>query len=226
MNYRIDADAIQALLPGRMRAKRIEGHAIGGICLIRLAAMRPAWWPLPLGIGGESAAHRIAVEWDTDEGTKEGVYIPRRDTSSRWLAGAGGRAFPGQQRLAQITADEDAGRYRVAVESGDGEVHVSVDASESTRFPEDSVFPDLATASTFFEAGGLGYSERSDCAALDGIELCCDRWEMQPLDVHAVHSSYFEANPLLPKSAVAFDCALLMTDIPHAWVRTSRLDRS
>jgi len=82
-NFRIDAERMAAALPAPFRPQLHQGWAIGGICLIRLKNIRPSFWPLPWGIGSENAAHRIAVEWDVDGQTQQGVYIPRRDTDSR-----------------------------------------------------------------------------------------------------------------------------------------------
>jgi hypothetical protein len=46
-------------------------------------------------MSSENAAHRIAVDWDEAGYHGTGVYIPRRDTPSRFNALAGGRLFPG-----------------------------------------------------------------------------------------------------------------------------------
>src|SRR5688572_9935773 len=83
VNFRVAPEVIQRILPYAFRPKLYEGHAIAGICLIRLEQIRPIEFPAFLGISSENAAHRIAVEWrDADGITREGVYIPRRDTGS------------------------------------------------------------------------------------------------------------------------------------------------
>ena len=57
-----------------------------------------------VGMTSENSAHRIAVEWDDEEGVvKEGVFVPRRDTDSRLVALAGGRIFPGMHHLSKET---------------------------------------------------------------------------------------------------------------------------
>ena len=65
-NYRINPKVVSAILPPPFRPKLVNGFAIGGICLIRLKAMRPRFFPFRWGIGSENAAHRIAVEWEVD----------------------------------------------------------------------------------------------------------------------------------------------------------------
>jgi hypothetical protein len=83
VNYRVDADVAARLLPAPFRPKLANGYAMAGICLIRLNRLRPAFIPLPVGIGSENAAHCFAVEWERGGQRLEGVFIPRRDTNSR-----------------------------------------------------------------------------------------------------------------------------------------------
>jgi hypothetical protein len=42
-------------------------------------------------------------------------------------------------------------------------------------------------------------------------------WEVQPLEVLNVKSSFFENEEVFPKGSVKFDNALLMTNIEHEW---------
>src|ERR1051326_1862789 len=83
VNYRVDPDVLTKILPAPFRPKLVNGAGMAGVCLIRLKKIRPRFLPSFLGISSENAAHRIAVEWENDGETKEGVFIPRRDTSSR-----------------------------------------------------------------------------------------------------------------------------------------------
>ncbi|WP_218137711.1 hypothetical protein [Streptomyces sp. 2131.1] len=46
----------------------LHGHAVTGICLLRLGSVRPVRAPKALGLRSENAAHRIAVEWDGPDG--------------------------------------------------------------------------------------------------------------------------------------------------------------
>src|SRR4051794_7941562 len=91
VNFRADATITQKLLPPEFRPKLQDGHAMVGICLIRLEQIRPAFFPFKIGVSSENAAHRFAVTWTDRNGEeKEGVFIPRRDTSSRFNHWAGG----------------------------------------------------------------------------------------------------------------------------------------
>ena len=55
---------------------------MAGICLIRLKDIRPRGFGAMFGVSSENAAHRIAVNGTRGGATREGVFIPRRDTSS------------------------------------------------------------------------------------------------------------------------------------------------
>lgn len=216
-NYHIDPEVMAQSLPAPFRPKIVDGHAIGGICLIRLKNIRPRFIPFPWGIRSENAAHRIAVEWDVDGKTQEGVYIPRRDTNSRWNTLAGGTIFPGVHHHASFTVDETDNHFSVSVQSDDGEVQVQVSGTVTESLPKSSVFSSTSEASEFFRLGSLGYSDTLTDGQFDGLEMSCDNWQVEALDVEKVESSYFEDVSRFPKGSATFDCALLMRGIDHEW---------
>ena len=107
VNYRAEPEAIKKILPTQFRPKLHNGNAIAGICLIRLEHIRPKFAPKFVGISSENAAHRIAIEWENDNGeTKEGVFIPRRDTDSFINHFVGGTLFPGEHNAADFSVTE------------------------------------------------------------------------------------------------------------------------
>jgi Uncharacterized conserved protein (COG2071) len=217
VNFHIDPEAMRRALPAPFRPKVVHGQAIGGICLIRLKDVRPAALPLPCGLRSENAAHRIAVEWDQDGQTREGVYIPRRDTDSRLNALVGGRVFPGVHHHATFECVEEEGRYSVSMASDDGGAEIRVVGEVTDSVPPESVFSTLDEASRFFEEGSLGYSDAHTDGEFDGLELRCEGWKVEALSVSDVHSSYFSDSERFPAGSVGFDCALLMRDIEHEW---------
>ena len=148
VNYTVDPAITKTIIPSPFKPKIVNGKAIAGICLIRLKQVRPKGLPAFIGFGSENGAHRIAVEWEEDGQVKEGVYIPRRDTSSRINTLLGGRLFPGRHHHARFDVDENRGIYHVAFESDDRTV-ISVDARVTDSFNPQSVFKDLSAASDF-----------------------------------------------------------------------------
>ncbi|MGE0610536.1 MAG: DUF2071 domain-containing protein [Pirellulales bacterium] len=217
VNFRVDPQILAAVLPAPFRPQLANGWGMAGICLIRLRHIRPRLWPASLGISSENAAHRVAVEWYEAGRTRSGVFIPRRDTSSRLNAWAGGRLFPGEHGWARFDVREDVNRFHVALDSEDGRTHVLVDGSVAQQLPKSSVFSTLEAASEFFRQGALGYSATRQPGVYDGLELHCQTWRVEPLGVDRVESSYFEDRRLFPEGAATFDCALLMRGIPHQW---------
>ena len=217
VNFRVDPGVMQAQLPPRFRPKLHQGHAIAGICLIRLEAVRPRLVPRFLGLSSENAAHRIAVHWETDAGEKEGVFIPRRDTGSGMNQLAGGRLFPGEHHRARFAVRESPDRIDLAMHSTDGAVSVRLRGRLGGVLPGSSCFSSLPEASSFFEPGSLGYSVTRETGRLDGIELRTHGWRVEPLQVDDVHSSYFSDETRFPRGSVDFDCALVMRNVGHEW---------
>ncbi|WP_345949093.1 DUF2071 domain-containing protein [Mucilaginibacter sp. PAMB04274] len=214
VNFTVDLDVAKFIVPAPFTPKAFNSKAIAGICLIRLKQVRPKGLPAFIGIGSENGAHRIAVEWMEDGKLREGVYIPRRDTSSAFNALVGGRVFPGRHYHAKFNVKEEADNYHVAFKSSDATM-ISVDAKLAHSLPPHSIFKDLQEASAFFKAGATGYSPNG--SKYDGLHLNTYRWNMKPLEVSNVRSSFFEDEKVFPKGSVQFDNALLMTDIEHEW---------
>ena len=217
VNYHVDPDYLQKLLPDPFRPKRIHGMGIAGICLIRLKQLRPRALPALLGFSSENAAHRIAVEWEEHGQHREGVYIPRRDTSSQFNILIGGRLFPGVHHHASFQVREEDEFFSVRLISDDGETRVTVEAHVASCLPEHSIFASLEEASAFFEQGSLGYSVTNQVGKLDSLELRCRNWKVEPLQVTKAQSSFFDDPKRFPYGSAELDCALLMRAIRHEW---------
>lgn len=217
VNFRVPPDVIRKLLPPYFQPKQVRGWAMAGVCLIRLKGIRPNGFPLPCGITSENAAHRIAVEWNENGVRREGVFIPRRDTSSALQALAGGRIFPGHHHLADFDAVEHADDFELQMQSRDGSAVVEISAHRADKIPATSIFASLDEASDFFARGSIGYSATANPNCCDGIELFTTRWQVEPLDVQFVRSSFFEDKDRFPRGSIRFDCALLMRNIEHEW---------
>ena len=188
-----------------------------GICLIRLEHIRPKFAPEFVGISSENAAHRIAVEWDESGATKEGVFIPRRDTDSFINHLAGGTIFPGEHHSADFSVKETENEIDFAMKSKDGKVKVNFEGHISENFPANSVFSSIAEASAFFEKGSLGYSVTKDGKELDGITLQIENWKVEALNLDSVKSNFYENETVFPQGSIEFDHALIMRNIAHEW---------
>lgn len=219
LNYRIDPEVAAKQLPAPFRPRTFGGFAIAGICLIRLEDIRPRFVPGILGISSENAAHRFAVEWERGETKPEGVYIPKRHTGSKLNSFLGGRFFPGVHESASFEIEESAeGHIDLSITDRTGTALVKVISKEAADFPSSSIFT-LDESSQFFENGSLGYSPAAGSSnTAEGLRLDTEKWEVSPLAVEAIESSYFDDQTRFPAGSIAFDHALLMRDVPHCWV--------
>lgn len=217
VNYRLEPEALASVLPPPFRPAMVGGFGIAGICLLRLADIRPAGMPALLGVTTENAAHRVAVEWDTPEGPVAGVYIPRRDTSSRLSALLGGRIFPGWQHRASFRVEEGGGSYRVELSSRDRAVEVAVTAHLAQQVMADSVFGSLEDASAFFRCAPLGYAATPRRGVFDGVELTAEDWAIAPLHLDEARSSFFDDPARFGPGAAVADSAFLMAGLETTW---------
>jgi len=217
VNFKVDPEILAQIVPAPLRPLEIDGHGIAGICLIRLRHLRPSPLPAWLGLGSENAAHRIAVEWDEGGCTRAGVFIPRRDTSSRLTTLAGGRLFPGLHHHARFKVVERGQDYRLEIDSDDRAVHIEVRGHAAQALPPDSVFGSVDEAATFFERGAIGFSPAMQAGRLDGVELCNRNRDVTPLAVDHVASSFFDDPQRFPAGSIHLDSALLMRGIDHDW---------
>ena len=218
VNFRVDPEVIQRVLPPRFRPKFYSGYAVAGICLIRLEHIHPKGFPAMVAVSSENAAHRIAVTWHDENGQAcEGVFIPRRDTNSQMNYLLGGRLFPGEHHRADFTIAETEGDIALSMSSRDRAITVEVEGTVAQALPRSSIFPSLPDASAFFECGSLGYSVTRDSDRLDGLKLVTKTWRVEPLEVAHVYSSFFGDERMFPKGSVEFDDALIMRNNAHEW---------
>src|SRR5262249_4979299 len=150
-------------------------------------------------------------------------FIPRRDTNAVLNKLAGGRIFPGIHHSATFHIAEESNQFEVEMRSNNDATFVQVKAHVTDRPPGDSVFCSLDEASRFFREGSLGWSARAKENEFDGMELRCDKWQMGPLAIERVESSFFSNRELFPIGSTKFDSAFLMREIPHKWHAQGRL---
>jgi len=214
INFTVNPDIISRIIPEPFRPKLYQGKAIVGICLIRLKKIRPKGLPSLISLSSENGAHRIAVKWVEKGELREGVFIPRRDTSSKINSFVGGKIFPGRHYHADLNVIETNGHYGVAFRSTDGTT-IEINAYKTNHFDPNSIFKTIENASEFFQRGAVGYSPSGK--KFEGLELKTYNWKVEPLTVSKIQSSFFEDETVFPKGSIHFDNALLMTKVEHEW---------
>jgi hypothetical protein len=217
LNYRLDPATLQRTLPRPFRPKLYRGYGVGGVCMIRFSGLRPRLVPRWLGLGSENAAHRIAVEWEQDGEKREGVFIPRRDTNSRFNRTFGGRVFPGIFQRSTFDAQESSSSVSVRIVREDGGDEVTFVGHVSEGLPVTSIFLSLAEAVGFFSLGATGYSATHSDGHYHGMELRCLNWSVVPVAIEQARSCFFDDRDRFPEGTAQLDCALLMRGIAHEW---------
>lgn len=216
VNYRIDPGRVSALLPHPLRPQLVNGYAVAGVCFIRLGGARPARLPRAMGLTTENAAHRFAVKWHDAQGRHTGVYVPRRETSSRITAALGSHIFPGAYHLARFQVTESANVIRISVRSRDRTVSLSAEAAPAEALTS-RLFATLEQAMNFFRHGALGFSPSAVHGCLDGVRLHSTSWAATPMTITQMRSSMFDDTALFPHGTCTLDSALLMSNINARW---------
>ena len=226
INYRVDPVWMERQLPQPFQPLVHRGYAIAGICLIRLERMSPLASPLPFGFSSENAAHRVAVRWQEESATKEGVFVMRRDTNSLVNFLLGGKFFSGPYHRADFQITDTSPSIQIGMRSRDRKVRLAFHAIARGEFPSSSIFTSLAEASEFFERGSLGYSAAPGSPHYDGIELNLKSWDVHSLSVSHLSDDYFDDRNRFPDGTIEFDHALILRDVQHQWVPAPSLLRA
>jgi Uncharacterized conserved protein (COG2071) len=217
LNYSADAELVQRVLPTPFRPKLQKNKAVVGICMIRFRDMRPMFVPSWMGSGSENAAHRIAAEWEDDGVTKQGVFIPRRDTNSWLNYRLGGRIFRTHFNRSNFVVAETESTYDIKVFGQDGSQAVGFRGHAADQLSSASLFGSMKEASEFFLGGAVGYAATPTTGVYAGVHLEASNWSVSPLVIDEAFSNFFSDEAHFPKGSVELDCALLMRNISHTW---------
>jgi hypothetical protein len=218
VNWRADPGAIAPLLPSAFRPQLVAGYAVVGICFVRLGHLRPGGIPTRLGIGIESAAHRIAVERETPDGIHRSVYIVQRTTNSRVAVLAGGRLFPGVHSHASFDVHEIGDQLDISFAADADQANASVSVRLADGLAS-QLFANMDVISTFFRQAPVGWSPNLRRGSLDGVELASDPWSMTPATIQHVRSSYFDDPQRFPPGSIEVHSAVAMYNLPVSWRR-------
>jgi uncharacterized protein YqjF (DUF2071 family) len=171
LNFRADADVVQRLLPAPLQVDQQHGHAIVGVCLIRLENLRPRGVPGPMGLSSENMAHRVAIRYPGSDGDRPGVFVWRRETDRRLVELLGGRLFPGVHHHARFQVSENENHLAMDVTSDDSKADVRFSASVSGEWRHTPSFGSFVEVSEFFRKGDCGFSCSLRGDELEGLQL-------------------------------------------------------
>ncbi len=200
-----------------------ESRGVGGVCMVRFRQLRPRFVPAWLGLSSESAAHRIAVQWEQNGEHWEGVFFPPRDTSAWFNRTFGGRIFPGLFQRSRFEVRESETAVSIRIIRADGGTEMAFAGRVADALPATSIFPSLDDAAGFFSLGATGYSATGTEGRYHGMELHSLNWSVTPLAIDEAQSCFFNDDKRFPPGSIELDCALLMRGIEHEWRSRSDL---
>src|SRR5262249_44428943 len=217
LNFRADADIVRRLLPAPLEVDMQRGHAIVGVCLIRMENLRPRSIPGTLGLSSENIAHRVAIRYPSQDGMRPGVFIWRRETDQNMIELLGGRLFPGVHRHACFHVHEDENHLAMEVKSADGKADVSFSARVLPEWHGTVSFETLDEISEFFRKGDCGFSCSLLGKELEGLQMKTLHWAMVPMEVEAQHCAFYSDTSRFPRGSIEFDSGALMRGLSHEW---------
>jgi hypothetical protein len=214
LTVRMEPSVVQRLLPDGLRPHLVDGSAVGGICFLRLRDLRPAGLAVP-GVATENVAHRFAIMRDDAGGEMAGVFVPRRDTSSRVAALLGGRLIEGELLRARFGVHDAGTRLCIDVEGRGGfQVQVSAHATDAST---SSLFGTVEEESCFYQDACTAYSPNHRRKVVEAVELKSERWTGTPMEVEYFHSSVFDNTAIFPRGSWTLDSAMLVRNIRAEW---------
>lgn len=212
VGYSFEPEVIQPLLPQGMTPRLIDGKAVVGLCLIRFAYMRPTWFPLPLGVSPESAAHRIGIQWETKQGDIEnGVYVAEHHTNSTIVNNIGGNFFPGVQQLARFKVEETPEQISLRMREMNREVTVDIKPSEEWN---SKLFSNIEEAADFYKPP-KGWSRTLNGQQIEGVEMRTSKWNYENWKPNQINTTFFDQ---FPENSYEYDHTIVMRNLPVKYI--------
>ncbi|GBD36676.1 hypothetical protein HRbin36_01803 [bacterium HR36] len=134
----------------------------------------------------------------------------------------GGIFFPTVFSYARFAVKETPDCYEITITSRQGPT-LELAAKRVSSWPGDSAFESLEEASAFFERGAVGYSPGTRPGQYYGVELQCQRWQVEPLQIVRLACTFFDKMAHGSAATITPDCALVMRQIAHTWERVPAL---
>lgn len=213
VNATLDADLVRPLLPPGVAPAAVGAdrrRAFVGVCLLRVADLRPGRVPAVVGRSFDGLAYRVAV---TAADGAPAVHIVRRETADRLARAVGGRLFPGSHRPVdtEVSADE----LRV-VAGGHGGPPLVVDVVDEPPGPDPvSVLGNDGAASAFFSAASVATSPARRAGRYEGLRMVAPPFVVRAVRVRElVLDRLAWALGVPTPAALRFDSVFLVRDVP------------
>jgi hypothetical protein len=212
--YRMTPGTAQGRLPKGARLATVNGFVVGGILGL------PSFSHRALGIASRwtcsyRIVHFLKVTRHQAGTDRDGIFIIRRDTSSRLHAFIGQcRPVPPHHAHVQF-GQPDEGAVDLRVSSDDAVMQVCLKGHLAPSQPTNSIFSSPAQALESLESAVflLGRNRRNRSSASNGSQR---RWRLQPLAVEETFSSIFHEMDN-GSTGVEFDSAYSIQEVEYVW---------
>lgn len=222
--YRCPVEAVRPLVPECLELVTYKGHAIMGVVVSNLKAMRP--WPFPswTGIGYRHVAYRIYVSF-TPPGKQpiEGLYFLRSEANSSLMKVAGNMLTDFHYHRAEIEAERipenNQLRFRILnSEDGKGNAEAILQLEEIQQLAPDSLFSSVKEAMDVlhYEPYGIFYDAIRNNINVVKVTRNDRQWKETPVRVLQQRWDYVDS--LIP-SGLQHELTVMVDSIPYRWER-------
>jgi hypothetical protein len=212
--FRAEPDTLAEWLPAEIRLRPFRGLGIAGIWIERRQQKASRLLPARLA-ATQNIVHHIYVTRDlAPQREKAGIFVVRRDTSSRWLSWSTTGPEVDRRHHARFRVRRRHESIDLIADSDDRVMHVALAARLTEQLPVNSAFHSLADATAFLQPSSafMGAVGGLTPLATPGTT----KWRLQPLAVKRIESSLF-SSPTTPCGQLEFDSAFTLRSIEFSW---------
>ena len=202
--YRASPEVVARLLPEPMQPAVDREATLVGLCYTRMREPQRGW--LPLSMGTDHLSWRFPVEIPNgDAPPRRAVWVPRRNTSSRFGANWAGKLTPGNWSHSRFEFDEGPTGAELTVESDALDLHLVCRRTPDLR---GSVFLEPCEVADVLRRSGPAHPPFALAPGFDRLELQADLWHLEPLIVDELRARRFDDPELFPPGSIELDCGL------------------
>jgi len=224
INYRVQPDALAALLPAPLEPEIHKGRGWVQVLVSSLRDLRPPGLPALFGTCFYQVSYRAAVRYRDKDGTsRRGGYFVRSETNHPVMRAVGNALAEFKFHdfgAADVVMLRDGDRLTVGVDPKpafpDGRLVTVVDTRHRTAPPPGSSWSSLAELHDplveCYDALGVDAEQ----GHLYILTIDRDPWNARFVEPQSVYSEYFDTGPL-GKGAAEIDSVLHLEECRYRW---------
>jgi uncharacterized protein YqjF (DUF2071 family) len=224
VNFAVDPDATQRLLPRHIEPDLYRGHAYLSVVIAHMERMRPAFVPKVLGITYNQIVYRVVVRC----GEERGVHFLRSDADSPVMTALGNAFsfFRFHRSAIELRERDGVLDLDVATNSAvSGDIHATYSIGEARDvLPTTSAFADLRTAQSWLVELFAAFAYTPGRPTIDVVHIRRGDWNIHVVDdLRGQYDFLMSGQPFGPDTA-HLDSIFLVGDVPYHWHRLEHRD--